>query len=47
MGGGHFSQTVSLPSGEELRMEIWDTAGQERFRAIIPVYYKDATAAMV
>jgi small GTP-binding protein len=25
---------------------IWDTAGQERFRAIAPMYYRDAQAAI-
>jgi len=28
-------------------MEIWDTAGSERFRAIVPIYYRDADAAIL
>lgn len=29
------------------RLEIWDTAGQERYRALAPMYYRGATAALV
>ena len=28
-------------------LEIWDTAGQERFRAMAPMYYRNAAAAIV
>ena len=28
-------------------MQIWDTAGQERFRAMAPMYYRNAAAAIV
>lgn len=28
-------------------MQIWDTAGQERFRAMAPMYYRNASVAVV
>lgn len=30
-----------------IKFEIWDTAGQERFRSLIPLYYRNATAAII
>lgn len=28
-------------------MQVWDTAGQERFRAMAPLYYRNANAALL
>lgn len=28
-------------------MQVWDTAGQERFRAMAPMYYRKANAALL
>jgi small GTP-binding protein len=30
-----------------IRLHIWDTAGQERFRALAPLYYRDAQFALL
>lgn len=30
-----------------MKFDIWDTAGEERFRALAPLYYKGAKAALV
>lgn len=30
-----------------LELKIWDTAGQERYRTLAPVYFRDASAAIV
>jgi GTPase SAR1 family protein len=30
-----------------VKLQIWDTAGQERFRALAPMYYRGARAAVV
>ncbi|MFH4980200.1 hypothetical protein AB6A40_006909 [Gnathostoma spinigerum] len=30
-----------------MRMQIWDTAGQERFRCMVPMYMRDAAAAII
>ena len=28
-------------------MQIWDTAGEDRFRALTPIYYKNAAAVVL
>ena len=47
IGGAYFQQKVQIKSGESVLLHIWDTGGQERFRAMAPLYYKDATAALL
>ena len=32
---------------QTLALQIWDTAGQERFRAMAPLYYRGALAAII
>lgn len=31
----------------KVKMQVWDTAGQERFRAMAPMYYRNANAALL
>uniref|UniRef100_A0A6B2LM49 Uncharacterized protein n=1 Tax=Arcella intermedia TaxID=1963864 RepID=A0A6B2LM49_9EUKA len=31
----------------QVKFEIWDTAGQERYRALAPMYYRNADAAVL
>lgn len=46
IGGSFRQKTVNL--GEStLTLNIWDTAGTERFRALMPMYYRDAQAAII
>jgi small GTP-binding protein len=33
-------------NGQSLVLQIWDTAGQEKYRAIGPIYYRGAVAAI-
>jgi small GTP-binding protein len=33
--------------GTSIKFHIWDTAGQERFRALAPMYYRDAQFALL
>lgn len=41
-------QTVKVTIGNvRVSMQIWDTAGQERFRAMAPLYYRKANAAII
>jgi GTPase SAR1 family protein len=30
-----------------IKFEMWDTAGQERYRALAPMYYRNADAAVL
>jgi Ras-related protein Rab-5C len=30
-----------------VKFEIWDTAGQERYNSLAPIYYRDASVAMI
>ena len=57
--GGMFSKAVSPTIGASfftykmtldnyrIKLQVWDTAGQERFRAMVPMYYRKANAAML
>jgi small GTP-binding protein len=44
--GANFLEYDLLGDGDPLTLQIWDTAGQERFRAIAPVYFRNADAAI-
>mmetsp|Transcript_15948 Transcript_15948/g.29200 ORF Transcript_15948/g.29200 Transcript_15948/m.29200 type:complete len:183 (+) Transcript_15948:1768-2316(+) len=46
IGGSFRQKTVALGS-KTLTLNIWDTAGTERFRALMPMYYRDAQAAII
>jgi Ras-related protein Rab-5C len=46
IGAAFLQQTVALDD-VTVKFEIWDTAGQERFRALAPLYYRGASAAVV
>ena len=37
-----FSKHLTLDDQTPCILEIWDTAGQERYRALLPMYYRDA-----
>eukprot|EP00919_Chromeraceae_sp_WS-2016_P059581 GHVR01141580.1.p1 GENE.GHVR01141580.1~~GHVR01141580.1.p1 ORF type:complete len:209 (-),score=47.07 GHVR01141580.1:197-823(-) len=47
IGAAFLQQVVRLKDGLQLKVHIWDTGGQERFRAMIPLYYRDAAGAVV
>lgn len=32
---------------EPIQLQIWDTAGQERFRCMVPMYMRNAKAAII
>jgi Ras-related protein Rab-5C len=46
VGASLTTQLVAV-DGVEVRLKIWDTAGQERFRALAPMYYRDAHVAVL
>jgi small GTP-binding protein len=39
-----FTDTVD---GRDIEVQIWDTAGQEQYRALSPVYFRSAAAALL
>ncbi|CEP12461.1 hypothetical protein [Parasitella parasitica] len=45
--GAAFLAKVCSTEHREIKFEIWDTAGQERFHSLAPMYYRNASAAMV
>jgi small GTP-binding protein len=42
-----FMLKVVTFGGVNYKLQIWDTAGQERFRAMAPLYYRNADIALV
>jgi small GTP-binding protein len=38
---------VEEVDGIKIELQIWDTAGQEKFRSLGPIYYRNASAAIV
>jgi len=47
VGASFTTKRLPQTDGSVIKLELWDTAGQERYRSLIPMYYKDATAAIV
>lgn len=46
--GGTFQQkAIVLYDDVPITLNIWDTAGQERFKSLMPLYFRDAQAALV
>lgn len=41
------TKSVNLDDGKEVTLNIWDTAGQERYRALAPMYFRDANIAIL
>ena len=46
IGASFLSKTIDRDN-HSIKFEIWDTAGQERYRALVPLYYKCAHAALI
>jgi len=47
IGGAYLQQKVTLKNGMIMRLHLWDTGGEERFKAMTPLYYRDANAAIL
>jgi Ras-related protein Rab-5C len=45
--GAAFVAKLVRAGGAELKLEIWDTGGTEKYKALAPMYYRDARAAIV
>jgi len=47
IGAAFLHKPYTLNDGTSLKWNIWDTGGQERFRALAPLYYRDASGSLV
>lgn len=47
IGAFFLTKRITSSNGTICKMQLWDTAGQERFRAMAPMYYRNAAAAIV
>lgn len=45
--GAMFSSCTLPYNDSQLTFEIWDTAGNDKFKPLTPLYYRNATAALV
>eukprot|EP01127_Copromyxa_protea_P001232 TRINITY_DN1126_c0_g1_i1.p1 TRINITY_DN1126_c0_g1~~TRINITY_DN1126_c0_g1_i1.p1 ORF type:complete len:195 (-),score=34.93 TRINITY_DN1126_c0_g1_i1:81-665(-) len=45
--GASFLTKVMTINDRQIKFEMWDTAGQERYRALAPMYYRNADAAVL
>jgi small GTP-binding protein len=45
--GACFSLHEVRVGQETIKLKVWDTAGQERYRALTPMYYRDAQVAIL
>eukprot|EP01103_Thecamoeba_quadrilineata_P011492 TRINITY_DN2759_c0_g1_i1.p1 TRINITY_DN2759_c0_g1~~TRINITY_DN2759_c0_g1_i1.p1 ORF type:complete len:207 (+),score=29.87 TRINITY_DN2759_c0_g1_i1:66-686(+) len=46
IGASYISRTLFVDD-TVIKLDIWDTAGQERYRALTPMYYRNAHAALI
>ncbi|KAL7714129.1 Rab family GTPase [Entamoeba marina] len=47
IGASFLKQSVDLPNGSKVEMNLWDTSGDERFRSVMPVYFRGAQVAII
>eukprot|EP00828_Plagiopyla_frontata_P030367 TRINITY_DN3953_c0_g2_i1.p2 TRINITY_DN3953_c0_g2~~TRINITY_DN3953_c0_g2_i1.p2 ORF type:complete len:174 (+),score=16.22 TRINITY_DN3953_c0_g2_i1:200-721(+) len=47
MNADFLEKQIELGMGRNVLAAIWDTAGQEKFRALAPMYYRDASGAVL
>lgn len=45
--GASFLTKMMTFNERSIKFELWDTAGQERYRALAPMYYRNADAAVL
>ncbi|XP_026316345.1 ras-related protein Rab-31 [Hyposmocoma kahamanoa] len=46
IGASFFTCNINV-NDARVKLQVWDTAGQERFRAMAPMYYRNANAALL
>jgi small GTP-binding protein len=45
--GTAFFCKIMMRNGSVVKLNIWDTSGEEKYRAMTPMYYKDADAVIL
>lgn len=45
--GALYDSFQEVRDGHQIEIQIWDTAGQEQYRALSPVYFRSAAAAVI
>lgn len=45
--GANYQQIEKTIDGEKITIQIWDTAGQEKFQSLSPIYFRNASAAII
>ena len=46
IGAAFVTKNVMIDTNE-VKLEIWDTGGSEKYRSLAPMYYRDASAAII
>jgi len=46
IGASFLTKTV-IVDNVKIKFQVWDTAGQERFKSLAPMYYREASAALL
>ena len=47
VNASYLEKEVTLSDSNKVKLAIWDTAGQEMYNAMAPIYYRDASAAVI
>ncbi|VEN37376.1 unnamed protein product [Callosobruchus maculatus] len=47
IGASFFNCKIDIDDNIKVTLQIWDTAGQERFKAMTPMFYRNANAALL
>ena len=47
IGGAYMQKEVMTSIGQKITLHIWDTGGEERYKAMAPLYYRDAHAVLL
>ncbi|EAX94558.1 Ras family protein [Trichomonas vaginalis G3] len=45
--GAAFTSKIMMVDDTQVKLDIWDTAGSEKYKSLIPMYYRDARAAII
>lgn len=46
IGAAFMSKTINV-NGVDMRLDIWDTGGSEKYKALAPMYYRDARGVII